>query len=905
MKRKHCSMVAWAAVSLLALTFDVSGSERNLRALPGHRPRLLASLVAQDQLPPTNHLHLAIGLPLRDGQGLDNFLEELYNPASANYHRYLAPEEFTARFGPTAEAYQAVLQFANTNGLVVTGTHSNRLLVDVEGSVESIQRAFHVSMLRYRHPKEERDFFAPDTDPSVQMELPIADVSGLNNYVLPHPQLRSIEPGSSPVGASPRGGSSPTGSYMGKDFRAAYLPDVTLTGTGQMVGLLQFDGFYAGDITAYEAAAGLPNVPLQTVLLDGYDGVPTTGPNTGNNEVSLDIEMVISMAPGLSKVVVFEAGPNGIPNDILNSMAANSQVKQFSCSWGWGGGPSTTTDNIFKQMAAQGQSFFTASGDSDAYTTGATSANGVDNTSLGNSPASSPYITVVGGTTLTTTGPGGAWASEKVWNWGLRNGSYAGTGGGISSHYGLPTWQSGISMASNGGSTTQRNIPDVALSADNVYVLYGNGSSGSLGGTSCAAPLWAGVAALVNQQAQVAGKSAVGFFNPAIYGLGKGPSASAVFHDITSGNNFSGSSPALFSAATGYDLCTGWGTPAGQALIDGLSGSANALAITPAIGTAFSGPPGGPFAPSAATFVLTNSSAASFKWSLVNTSAWLEVSATSGTLAGSSASQLSASLTPTAYSLAPGAYEAALVFTNQGGGAFAVSSTLSVGQSVLRNGDFESGDFTGWTLVGNTVTSGNVYNAVEDASSGFTVIHSGTYGAFMGDTQLASLSQSFPTVPGLYYLVSLWLDNPATGTGQQFRVNWLNDGTVANSLFQISSPPVFAWTNLQFLVAATGSTGTLQLKAENDSNYFGVDDVSVTPIPLPEFQTLAKTANGIQLSWMTTPGLLYQVQYTTDLLHGNWVNMGNSFTASSYSATVNDNGAGASGQRFYRLMVAP
>jgi subtilase family serine protease len=116
----------------------------------------------------------------------------------------------------------------------------------------------------------------------------------------------------------------------------------------------------------------------------------------------------------LSKIIVFEAGPSANPNDVLNRMASSNQVKQLSCPWGWGGGPSITTDNIFKQMAAQGQSFFSASGDSDAFTTGANSVNGVDNSSLVNAPSSSPYITMVGGTTLSTSGPEGAWASEKV-----------------------------------------------------------------------------------------------------------------------------------------------------------------------------------------------------------------------------------------------------------------------------------------------------------------------------------------------------------------------------------------------------------------------------------------------------------------------------------------------------------
>src|SRR6185312_13777824 len=103
------------------------------------------------------------------------------------------------------------------------------------------------------------------------------------------------------------------------------------------------------------------------------------------------------------------------------------------------------------------------------------------------------------------------------------------------------------------GSTTMRNVPDVALTGDNVYVVYGNGQSSAFGGTSCAAPLWAGFAALVNQQAALGGHPPVGFLNPALYAIGKSnPNYATIFHDVTAGNNFSASSPGKFSATTGY-----------------------------------------------------------------------------------------------------------------------------------------------------------------------------------------------------------------------------------------------------------------------------------------------------------------------------------------------------------------
>jgi len=156
---------------------------------------------------------------------------------------------------------------------------------------------------------------------------------------------------------------------------------------------------------------------------------------------------------------------------------------------------------------------------------------------------------------------------ETTWNWGGQ-----GTGGGISTYYTIPSWQQGIDMTLNHGSTTMRNIPDVALTADNVYVVYNNGQSNIFGGTSCAAPLWAGFTALVNQQAVAAGRPTVGFVNPAVYTIGNSTNYTADFHDITTGNNTWNGSPTNFYAVPGYDLCTGWGTPAGQNLIDDLAG---------------------------------------------------------------------------------------------------------------------------------------------------------------------------------------------------------------------------------------------------------------------------------------------------------------------------------------------
>ena len=991
---------------LLAGGVALAASGQDWKTLSGHVPAVVNHLSPVGRVPATNQMRLAIGVPLRDPAGLNAFLAELYDPASTNYHRYLTPEQFADRFGPTKQDYEAVQQFARGNDLAITGTFGNRLILDVAGPAAAVEQALHITLRTYAHPTEARQFFAPDTEPRVPAALPVADIQGLSDYTRPHPKLKKLNA----ARLSPHAGSAPddSGAYFGNDFRNAYVPNTSMTGAGQMVGLLQFDGFYASDIATYAAAAGggRTNIPIQTVLLDGYNGVPTTGSDSGNPEVSLDIEMTMSMAPGLAGIVVFEAGPDGTPNDILNAMVNYSgTVKQLSSSWGWGGGPSGTTDAIFQNMEADGQSFFNAAGDSDAFTAGANSVNGVDNPELDNAPSSSPYITQVGGTTLTT-GASAAYASETAWNWGddSNAGGYVGTSGGVSSYYSIPSWQTNVSnMAGRGGSSTARNIPDVALTGDNVYVAYGDGSSAEYGGTSCATPLWAGFMALVNQQAIAQGRPSTGFINPAIYALSAGASYAACFHDVTTGNNTWPSSPNEFYATNGYDLCTGLGTPNGQSLINALAGPVDALGISPSAGYTFSGIYGGPFSPGSGVFQLTNSSAASLTWSLVTTSAWLNAAFAGGTLAAHAAVAVTVSLTAAAATLMPGGYSAALVFSNgtsqvvqslpatlqvsqplsvspvKGftgvgpvGGPFGTTSqtyvltnlgngtvnwslintsawltasaasgtlspagdavttislassaaalpaavyqasmifsnvtgvvavvpfTLSVGQPIIQNGGFETGDFTDWIESGNTE-----YCYVFGGSSYAAYVHSGTYAALLGPSGTPGyLTQNLTTLPGQQYLLSLWLRNPTGKTPNLFQVQW-NGTNVLNQ----SDLTFKAWTNLQFLVTATGSTTPLQFGFENDPDYFGLDDINVTPLAPVTFKSSMRASGGFQLAWSATTGLVYQVQYKTNLLQSNWINLGSATTAKANTLTFTDtNSVNASPHRYYRLWAAP
>ena len=650
---------------LIAIFVPMAVQAGEMRRLHGHLPDPSALTQPLGRLPGTNSVRLAISLLLRNREALTNLLQRLYDPTSPDYHHYLTPAQFSQQFGPTAEDYQAVIHFAESNGMAAT-TRESRMLLDVQGKVSDIEKAFHVTLRTYQHPTEARQFYAPDVEPAVDADLPILDIYGLGDYALPHPAFRRKAANASSVPAS--GSEQPGGYFLGSDFRNAYAPGVSLNGAGQMVGLLELDGYYPSDIADYENLAGLTNVPLLNIPPTNFPGTPSAN----NVEVALDIEMAIAMAPGLATVVVFE-GPSSDGTtawiDILDSMAASNQIKQFSSSWGYSGSPdpNTSFDTEFQKMATQGQSFYQASGDGDAW---------IDPIWV---PADSSYLTSVGGTFLTMNGSGASYNSESVWNrgnegsgngWspnentGIRHtqNDYIGSGGGVSTVYTIPSWQKSAINSTNHGSTTMRNVPDVALTGDDIWVFVDDGESGYIGGTSCAAPLWAGFTALINQQATAGGNPTVGFINPAIYALGQGPAYTSVFHDITSGNDTNLYSHNLYLATAGYDLCTGWGTPNGAASINALLPE---LQITPAAGFASSGPFGGPFSVTNENFTLTNTGPVSFDWSLANTASWMTASSSSGTLVSSgTATVVSVGLSSSAINLSVGSYTNTISITD-------------------------------------------------------------------------------------------------------------------------------------------------------------------------------------------------------------------------------------------------
>ncbi|MGA9356302.1 MAG: protease pro-enzyme activation domain-containing protein [Terriglobales bacterium] len=499
------------------------------------------------QLPATQSMRLVLVLPLRNQEGLDNFLQELYDPASPSYRQFLTVEEFTARYGPTQKDYDAVLRFAKQNGFKVVGTSRNRLNIDVTGSVASIEQAFHVTMGLYQHPTENRTFYAPDREPAVDLPFQLWHISGLDNYSIPRPLYQHRTGGD--VKSNATTGSGPSASFLGSDMRAAYYEGTSLTGSGQSLGLLEYAGTDLADLTTYYKNVNQTNnVP---VTLDSTDGTSTScleSAGCDDTEQTLDMTQALGMAPGMSSLVMY-VGSSDAP--IFNAMATASPLNaQLSSSWTWSPADPTTDNPYFEEFSAQGQNLFQAAGDSGAWTSSSEIY-----------PSDDIYVTSVGGTDLDTSGAAGPWASETAWVDG---------GGGISpDKFAIPSWQTTAAGGCSSCSKTYRNGPDVSANANFSFYVCADQTTctaNEYGGTSFAAPMWAGYLALINQQAVANGNKTLGFINPSIYTIGEGSSYDSDFHDVTSGSNG-------FSATTGYDLATGWGSPNGSGLINALAGS--------------------------------------------------------------------------------------------------------------------------------------------------------------------------------------------------------------------------------------------------------------------------------------------------------------------------------------------
>jgi len=556
-------------LSLLAVVAMLSASNLSLRAESGSlMTRHLRQAVLTGQAKPvgrlaaSQELQLDLVLPIRDQAGLAKFLGEVYDPASPSYHQFLTVQQFTDKFGPTQKDYDAVVQFAKAHGLAVAGGSRDGMEVQVRGPVSVVEAALHVNMRTYQHPTEARTFFSPDREPTIDLPFQLWHVSGLDNYSIPHPLLVKKSDFAAAHGIDAEKvvshattGSGPSASFLGSDMRAAYYGGTALTGAGQNLGLFEYEGTDLADLTTYFKNVGQTNnVPVTLLSVDGTSTscVDTrAGGNCDDTEQTLDMTQAIGMAPGLASLVVYIGSTD---TAIISAMTTHSPLPTtIGCSWGWTPADPSTLDPYFQKMAAQGQNFFAASGDSSTWSS--------SNEAW---PADDAYVVSVGGTDLVTNGGAGPWSSETAW---------ADSGGGITpDQIAIPSWQqlSGVINSSNKGSTTLRNGPDVSANANFTFYTCSDQTTclaNEYGGTSFAAPMWAGYIALANQQSVANGGKTIGFINPTIYAQNVTSSYGTDFHDITSGTSGS------YSAVTGYDLVTGWGSPNGSSLINALAGS--------------------------------------------------------------------------------------------------------------------------------------------------------------------------------------------------------------------------------------------------------------------------------------------------------------------------------------------
>ncbi|GAC1390440.1 MAG: hypothetical protein NVS4B11_12450 [Ktedonobacteraceae bacterium] len=502
----------------------------------------------------SQQVQLAIGLQLRSGTDIDSFLNALYDPQSPQYHQYLTPDQFTQIFAPTSDQVQQVTNYLQSQGLTITNIAPNNLLIDATGSIGQVQQSFHVQINNYQLGS--RTFYANNVAPSLPASISalISSISGLDDSIHYYPFYQH---------ALHHAQTGPVGGLAPKDLASAYnatpLQNSGILGNNQTIGLFELDGYQSSDVNQYFQNYGITPPTISNVLVDGFNG----NAGQGAVEAELDIEIAGGMAPRANQIVY--EGPNTTPglNDTYNKIVTDNKVQIASTSWGLcenstGGAELQTLDTIFKQAAAQGISFIAAAGDAGAYDCQDTNLN-VD------SPADDPYVTGVGATKLQLNN--GAYGSESVWSdpTQVQHGPKgSGSGGGLSTTFKLPSWQSGPGVQ-NKYSNGFREVPDLSAVGDpkigySVYCTVTNAGCPptgwlTIGGTSVATPFWASSLLLVNQYLQTHNAGVIGHANPALYHLFNVQQQYPAFHDVTAGNNL------FFPATSGYDLASGIGSP--------------------------------------------------------------------------------------------------------------------------------------------------------------------------------------------------------------------------------------------------------------------------------------------------------------------------------------------------------
>lgn len=479
-----------------------------------------------------------------------------------NERQYLSREEFAATYGADDNDLKKIETFANEHDLTVVEVSQARRTVVLSGTIADMSMAFGVHLANYEHPEGNfRGRTGPIYVPEEISDI-VEGVFGLDNRRQARPHFRRFKPKESISRAS----TIDQGYYPPQVAKLYDFPS-DADGTGECIAILEFGGGYTStELDTYFKNLGIATPQISAVSVDNVHNQPDPGPDSADGEVMLDIEVAGAVAPGAQIAVYFAPFTERGWVDVITKAVHDDIHKPsvISISWGyaegeyiWSKQAVQAVNEAFQAAAAMGVTVCAATGDD-----GSRDQIGNDGLVHVDFPASSSYVLACGGTKLE--GSGDTISSEVVWNESPEN--YGATGGGISDMFDLPTWQANANVppSANHGGHIGRGLPDVAAKADVAtgYIILADGQEGLVGGTSAAAPLWAGLIALLNQKL---GKP-VGYFNPVLYGFKN------VFHDITQGNNNMIDSNGPYQSHSGWDACTGWGSPDGVKLLSALSG---------------------------------------------------------------------------------------------------------------------------------------------------------------------------------------------------------------------------------------------------------------------------------------------------------------------------------------------
>jgi subtilase family serine protease len=480
----------------------------------------------------SQQISVVLILPLSDPKGAAEFGQHVSRRGDSLFHQYLTPREFASRYGASGSDYVALKQWAVANGLTVSQESIARTTLTVHGTVAKFQSLFNTQINNYRSPAGD-EFYSAGIKPTVPSSIAgkVSAVIGLTGSKMRTPQVKVGKTfGETPNEAAADkttdyNGTGPGGSYSAADLRTIYsIPAFGNLDSETVVAVFEQGGFFNSDVEKYLNKMNLPHPPVTFVSVDQYDG--TVDSTQVELEAVLDIDMVIAINPNVHQVLVYEDGidPFAVALlDTLTQVADDNKAQVLSISYGQDEGEAgsdamNAENTALVQLAAEGITVTASSGDQGAYGDGSNYPYNVSD------PASQPYVTGVGGTTLFT-GPHQLYVSEQVWN--DSDLALEASGGGISSYWSFPDFQGEMDpyfITYLGGSLTYRNVPDVAAVADpNTGVaVYSqvNGGWLQVGGTSASSPIWASYLGIVNVGMRYSGLGNIGFFNPILYDVG-------------------------------------------------------------------------------------------------------------------------------------------------------------------------------------------------------------------------------------------------------------------------------------------------------------------------------------------------------------------------------------------------